>query len=291
MSLSSLSAQMKRTFEHRQAGSAGVPGSFYVLCGHERATDPRRYMWDGLERASDPDRPQVIVQYTLAGHGAYEQAGRRWDLVPQHCFLAVVPSPHRYFLPQTSGGWTFFYFVVLHDYAVTRLTNIHRRFGPVQKIAHDSILVSRMASLFTSVCAASFRDELAVEQSLLEMVLEYERHAQSGFYPTHRQQLLDETRTWAMAHLSRHIDVAELASSSGMSRSHYSHYFRKTTGISPARYLTDIRLQEVARQLTQTTQTLKHIAAECGFADANHLCKVFRRYFRTSPGEFRQRLR
>ena len=32
---------------------------------------------------------------------------------------------------------------------------------------------------------------------------------------------------------------------------------------------------------------LVEVASACGFADANHLCKVFKRHYHVSPGKWR----
>lgn len=72
---------------------------------------------------------------------------------------------------------------------------------------------------------------------------------------------------------------------------HFSHYFRAVTGLPPARFVTQIRLEEVTRCLLETNHTLETIAAATGFADAKHLCKVFRRHYHLSPGAFRRQMR
>jgi transcriptional regulator GlxA family with amidase domain len=55
--------------------------------------------------------------------------------------------------------------------------------------------------------------------------------------------------------------------------------------------MAQVRLEEVARQLVQTDATLATVASETGFADANHLCKAFRRHYHLSPGTFRKQMR
>jgi transcriptional regulator GlxA family with amidase domain len=52
-----------------------------------------------------------------------------------------------------------------------------------------------------------------------------------------------------------------------------------------------VRLEEAARRLAQSGDTLSAVAAATGFADANHLCKVFRRHYGLSPGAYRGQLR
>ena len=61
--------------------------------------------------------------------------------------------------------------------------------------------------------------------------------------------------------------------------------------MAPAAYILEVRLAEVRRLLRETSLPLKDIAGQTGFADANHLCKAFRRQFHMSPGGYRQQVR
>jgi AraC-like DNA-binding protein len=118
--------------------------------------------------------------------------------------------------------------------------------------------------------------------------MDYERFCHHLRYaPSQRERLLGEVRREVLADLARPPDVARLARARGMSRSHFSHAFKAATGLSPAQFVAQIRLEEVTRRLLTTRQTLDTIAAEVGYADATHLCKVFRRHYHMSPGSFR----
>jgi len=70
----------------------------------------------------------------------------------------------------------------------------------------------------------------------------------------------------------------------------YSHRFGRATGLSPAVFIQSVRLNEVRRLLRDSAEPLKAIAEETGFADANHLCKAFRRDCHMSPGVYRRQM-
>ncbi len=75
-----------------------------------------------------------------------------------------------------------------------------------------------------------------------------------------------------------------------MSRSAFSHHFRNSTGMTPALFATRVRLEEALNRLLHSDQKLESIAEMTGFGDATHFCKVFRRHYYVSPGEYRKRL-
>ena len=103
--------------------------------------------------------------------------------------------------------------------------------------------------------------------------------------------MLGEVRRYTLRNLERSLEIGELAEQHGMSRSNYSHKFKSVTGFSPASYVQTVRLEEAAHRLMRSDLKLEAIALQTGFADANHFCKVFRRRFHLSPGEFRRQIR
>jgi AraC-like DNA-binding protein len=123
-------------------------------------------------------------------------------------------------------------------------------------------------------------------------LIAYERHANENLYaPRLRDTLLNETRAYVLKRITSPIGIEELAAQRKMSRTHFTHFFRDKTGIPPAQFVTEVRLREAEQRLTRTDEKLSTIARACGFADANHLCKVFRRHYHISPGQFRRQNR
>jgi AraC-like DNA-binding protein len=280
---------LARIFQSRQSSSLGPD----VRVGFETRVPAHGYRWDGLRRGGDPRHPFLVFQYTLAGHGVYESPSAVHRVTPGMAFAAIIPSQHVYYLPPDSAHWTFFWVILRHPYIVKRIKQCQQTCNAtVMSIASDSVLITKALRLFQGVCEDSFRDELDAEQSQFELLIEYERLARHQTYPQERrQQLLEETRTFVLKHLSHPLTVEQLAQRRQMSRSHFGHYFHATTGLSPARFITETRLQEVSHRLAHTADTLKRIASETGFADANHLCKVFRRFYHLSPGAYRRQMR
>jgi AraC-like DNA-binding protein len=266
-----------------------------VFAAIETRTNPREYYWDGIKRACTGAAPQeVLFQYTLRGWGHYTEGGVTRRVTPGHAFVAVIPSAHVYCLPPESGEWTFFWIIVRHPYASARLAEARRRTDAIIELGAQDPLLTSAVKLFEGAGLNTFRDEFAREMTIFEFLVEYERFAHGAAGRTHRadrERLMEACRRHVIANLERPIDVSELAAIHQMSRSHFSHHFRGATGLSPGKFITDVRLQEVNRRLVRSRDTLKTIAAQTGFADANHLCKVFRRHYHLSPGSFRKQMR
>ena len=259
---------------------------------HEILRPGDAYYWDGQKRNADPLRPHFVFQYTLSGWGVYESAGKSARIDADSAFMATVPSAHRYYLPPESPGWEYFWLIVRHPYAVSRCIDLKRRHGAVFDLSENEAVALRLLRLFEGGLLMRFRDTFAEEQALFEFVLELERFAHHQVFPRHeREQIQEKVRAYVRGEIGRQVDIAEIARLMGMTRSNFSHHFKAITGQSPAAFVRQIRLEEASQHLASTETRLEDIAAATGFASANDLCKVFRRHYQITPGEFRRQMR
>jgi AraC-like DNA-binding protein len=258
--------------------------------------DRERYHWDGLRRGADPAYPFVLFQVTLGGQGVYEdrRSGTQ-RLTTGRAFAAVIPSTHRYYLPEESPEWTFFWLILRHPYVARRIAERQQVIGSagtVFDLQPEDLLTRQAAVLFNG----GFADHFAEESAVFQFLIAYERQVHAGANAVGERSyaqgaMLETLRRKVLFDLAKPVSVEEAARAEGMSRTRYSHCFKGATGISPAAFMAQVRLEEAARRLVQTDVTLARLAAETGFADANHLCKAFRRHYHLSPGTFRKQMR
>ena len=83
------------------------------------------------------------------------------------------------------------------------------------------------------------------------------------------------------------ITVRQMADLAHLSPSQFTRRFNKLFQMTPARYLTRIRINASCSLLTRTDDDLSCIAHECGFHDASHFVKHFKNQMRMTPGEYR----
>ena len=91
------------------------------------------------------------------------------------------------------------------------------------------------------------------------------------------------------ANFQRKIDLNELADVAGLSRSHFSRFFKVQTGISPGEYLTRLRMERARHLLLTTFLSIKQILAAVGYDTRSAFTNRFRRDFHASPSEYRRR--
>ncbi len=93
------------------------------------------------------------------------------------------------------------------------------------------------------------------------------------------------------ARLERRVNVAEIATHIGLSKSHFFRVFHRSFGITPHRYLMRRRVSLAQTLLTTTDTGLAEIALRAGFADQSHLARCFQRVIGLSPSAFRRHRR
>jgi AraC family transcriptional regulator len=87
-------------------------------------------------------------------------------------------------------------------------------------------------------------------------------------------------------HIAEHIALDELSRVAGVSRFHFVRLFRRTTGMTPMRYLESCRIEFARKLLRDGNRSMPEIATAAGFADHSHFVKRFRRHAGCTPGQY-----
>lgn len=84
------------------------------------------------------------------------------------------------------------------------------------------------------------------------------------------------------------LRIDHLAACFNLSANYVSEYFRKFTGESLQRYITQYKIRLVEQRLIHSPLTVSQIAGELGFTDESHLSRQFRKYNGQSPLAYRR---
>ena len=94
---------------------------------------------------------------------------------------------------------------------------------------------------------------------------------------------------WISNHLADHLSVEILAKRSAMSVRNFARRFRDSFGITPAEFVTRVRVEAACQRLEKGTLTMEQVATECGFSSAELLRRACHRILGHSPRQFRNR--
>ena len=101
-------------------------------------------------------------------------------------------------------------------------------------------------------------------------------------------QPIREIQDWIIDHLDEELTIEVLAEKASMSPRNFSRVFLRETGITPAKYVEKLRLENARRRLEETRLTLEEISDECGIGSADALRRLFLRHMKTTPGDYRK---
>lgn len=90
------------------------------------------------------------------------------------------------------------------------------------------------------------------------------------------------------ARLAEDISLGEIAAAANLSPSHFARSFRKATGISPHRFLVQLRLDKTRGLLRATKLAIVDISAEVGYPDPGYRARVFRKELGITPAAYRR---
>ena len=98
---------------------------------------------------------------------------------------------------------------------------------------------------------------------------------------------LQQAIAYINEHLDRDIRLADLSEAAGMSQYYFCRRFKQSMGISPYQYAIRQRVERAKRLLKSKDLAIADIALECGFANQDHLTKMFRRLTGITPKAYR----
>jgi AraC family transcriptional regulator len=90
------------------------------------------------------------------------------------------------------------------------------------------------------------------------------------------------------ASLAREISLGELADIAGLSPNYFLSSFKRATGKTPHRYLTEKRIDKACELLHNPHDSIVAVSLAVGYSSQSHLTTVFRRLMKTTPAAYRE---
>ena len=106
-----------------------------------------------------------------------------------------------------------------------------------------------------------------------------------------RVQYVEYMERYFRIHMGEKIRMNELAAELGIVPYYMSQVYKSVRGITPSRYLTDLRIATGKQLLENTDDPIKDIALRCGYDNQLNFSKVFRKNVGCSPRDYRKKIR
>lgn len=258
-----------------------------TLAGHERVDHTIPYRWENRLMKTQPE--YFFLQYTLSGSGILSSNGKLTEINAGQAFLCSQDSPFLYYHdPKLSDHWEFLWlgFTGLSGQLIFK--TIQRDFGQVINLDNNSPTVSRMYQAIRMSESKKWRSitQLGLfATNFLLGLIEDLRHSQSRT-DTGR---MNEIHQYIIDNYTNHIDASTVSNHFGLSREHFTRLYKKWSGLTPALFISELRLEKAQELLRATNYSLQDVAKLSGFSSVNYLCTVFRNRKGVSPQQYRNR--
>ena len=121
--------------------------------------------------------------------------------------------------------------------------------------------------------------------SLLDVFLDFDKEERSSKVDS--QEYFNMISSYLEENLGKTITLPELCHHFGISQTYMSRLFRKYSGNSFNQYLTELRMTQAKKLLSEKPDILiKDVAAIVGYEDQFYFSRLFRSYTGKSPSEF-----
>lgn len=254
-----------------------------IALGHERinSTD---YRWNNSRMKAGQDF--FFVQYTLTGHGWYEAQNKKWKLQPGMAFLGIQQIPFSYYFAGDTATWEFTWMAMLGTSGLSVFKEIYHEFGPVIRLDLKSQSVQMLLDFIRQADLKKFKNLTSTSVHCYQFILQLVADLRSSGGLKQNNRIL-EVFSYMESHLHQPLDIKVLSPVFGYSREHFTRIFRKTTGLSPGRYLCNLRLERAKQLLRSTDDSLDQIASNSGLNNSNYLCRIFRKKFGITPSQYK----
>lgn len=112
--------------------------------------------------------------------------------------------------------------------------------------------------------------------------------APTGDRPNQAELAVTDAARWLTRHFAQSDAIEAAVERSRLSLNHFRLVFKRRIGVSPQRFLTQLRMRAARFHLHETQDSVKEVAQRVGYADAFHFSRTYRKFWGNPPVEDRR---
>lgn len=220
---------------------------------------------------------EALLILVLAGHGTFRLAGGRMRPLASGDAVLLPAGRSHDFACDPEAGWEirWVHFQGAYADSLARLAGFagDRLVVPV---GSDPWPARRLQAIQRAI---DDRDNLTAAVELVGLLVALKKCDQA--------RLGEDARLLAV--VEEGGGLAAMARAAGLSRFHFLRRFKRATGSTPWRYLTELRLARAKNLLIDPACSVGEAARSTGFEDPAYFSRLFRRRTGLSPSAYRAR--
>jgi AraC-like DNA-binding protein len=255
--------------------------SYPLLAGH-----PSKYCFN-TQKGRVFDEYQLV--YITEGKGRFYVSRNKYVKVTGGDVFILRPSVWHNYFPDKKRGWVEYWigfkgFVI--DY---RFDN---GFFPEEKPLYKVGVRPEFTRYFMEAMEIAQKEETNYQQylagivnHLLGLTLYYD--SKRNFLPRQVQDM-DKARDIIRENVYEAVTPEQIASVLSMSYTRFRKIFKKYTGMSPGKYIRNVKMEAAKDLLIYTDDPVKEIAFRLKFEDISHFINTFKATMGSTPSQYRK---
>ena len=228
------------------------------------------------------------ISYITKGRGILETKSQRFNIQAGTAFVILPGQWHRY-KPDPSTGWDEYYIGFNGSY-IEQIFNqpFYKSSGNTFLVGHNIMLLNSFKDIIEKVNGEhpGYQQQIAgrVMNILGEIIAVVKNQEFEG---KEIEKRIREAQFDIRERLHKSLNLEVFAQRYQMSYSYFRKLFKTYTGLSPAQYHLQLRLQKARDLISSTDKSVKEIAFSLGFESQFHFSKIFKKKFGISPNKSR----
>ena len=103
------------------------------------------------------------------------------------------------------------------------------------------------------------------------------------------KELTDRVFHYIFNHFTEDITLKQVAEVAGLSKSAFSHFFKKRSGKTYSEFVNELRISHSLKLLTESEKSIAEICYESGFGNISYFNRVFKSLQKQTPREYRMK--
>lgn len=228
-----------------------------------------------------------VLLYIVKGRGKYFFSRDEFMDISEGDMILIKPNTWHSYKPDKKTGWKEYWI----GFQYNNMNDIDNILNTKEKIFRIGIQ-DKIINLFEDAIRVANEEKpgfqlyiAGITNLILCMITYYEKNKCTD--PV-MEDLINKAKSIIKDNISNGITPEKVAHEIKLSYSWFRKIFKDYSGVTPSKYIQELKIREAKVLLTTSHKQIKEIAYQLGFEDWAYFIKVFKKYSDISPSQYRK---
>jgi len=227
--------------------------------------------------------------YIIHGEGKFRSKSVRLARINAGTVFMLFPGEWHSYRPDRHSGWSEYWIGFTGSYMDQLVTNgFFSRTEPILHIGQQEGVIEMFVKVITQAKKEKIGFQPLISGAtifILGQIYSIKRNSEFGNKEV--ENLINRARVIMRENIHNNISPEEIASSLNIGYSWFRRMFKQYTGLAPAQYQLQIKIQRGKEMLMDHSVSVKEIAFQLNFNSHYHFSNIFKQKTGMSPSKFR----